>query len=840
MFTALYTRGEIIGLGLRSGLFTMEFKVKQILALSVERKNSACIFKPENSSAGNVCYVACAGAGVVSAPISEPSSSSQRFLFEPPSAPATQGRSPVSSPESPNHKSSKLMRVNKTSSVTAHPISQLVASGEEIGYMPRLILYDFRSGEFLDSAIDVHEFGVNIVKFSPGGNLLATLGSPQDGFLHIWDVSENKLTPLSSNKCISDINDLIWLNDHQILTIGVRHLKVWSVEGNVLSGRNLVLGSLIDQTFTSAISLNSSEGEPLKLLVGTTKGCVYEVPGAKLVTSDPQRQISDMAMIEDTLLVGTSSAIFKYHMLSGEELVLEAELTSGAKGIYTVQDQFYILNEHGRFEQFGVPNRHTPDGKIQKLLSHKGIDLNSAGNEDSTLAYTSDSKSVLQWPSHITPISLDDISAASCADNTIIAGSLSGDIFLHDRIHNAHNGPVTDTHIIGNVAVSAARDRFVQIWVRYIDEGEWKLKQTLNFPSPVLRLRLVLNEQNALGLLCCCLNKTVYTYTTAGPIDVENESTPAFLNAPQSLLVKGMPFSISTAGEFIALSCNDKMVHLIDPWRDDRIVASWRAHDSNSDSVNLVHIQCLNNNGVNMLVGSSSNKAVVLYHLFTGELLACQYGYGESISGIAWTGSELLVASSNLYISDLVKRTTPIDKTAGYPDLTLPRSPPPRISSPPPSSPPRSPNPERKIFVSPSSRSRSISPVRSPTAVPPSSRSRSPSPPPRIQRPSMATPRERGRPILNRGTDNSIPSLPYRTPQPTLKPDPLTSHTSSNGNTQEELILALKAFIKSDEKGDEVLKDLLISALNKIDGLALVNLFGDKLVDMVKSRLDMQ
>lgn len=816
--------------------------MKQILAVSVERKNSVCVFESDEEHSDAVEYVACAGAGIVSAPVNKSLSSHQRFFFEPPSVPAiTQIRSPQSSPDSPNSKSSKLMRVNRTSCVTAHPRSHLFASGEEIGYMPRLVLYDSLTTDFLDSAINVHEFGVNYVKFSPSGNLLASLGSPQDGFLHIWDVSERKLTPSCSNKCVSDINDLIWLNDYQLLTIGVRHLKVWTIEGNVLSGRNIVLGSLIDQTFTSAIPLNSSEEEQLKLLVGTTKGCVYEIPGAKLVTSDPQRQINDMAIIKDTLLVSTSSTIFKYQISGEMEAILEAELSSGARGLYTALDHFYILSEEGNIEPLGAPIPSTVNNSIKMLINRKGLNLSSSGSDDTTLAYTTDSRSVLQWPSNVIAIPLDDISTADCSNNTVLAGSLSGDIYLHDRIHNAHNGPVTDTHIIGNVAVSAARDRFVQIWVRHTEDKDWKLKQTLNFPSPVLRLRLVLNKENALGLLCCCLNKTVYTYTTREPVDIEDESKPAFASAPQSLLVKGMPFSISTINEFVALSCNDKMVHLIDPWRDERIVASWRAYDSNSDSVNLVHIQCIDHNGSNLLIGSSSNKAAVLYNLFTGELLACQYGYGESISGIAWTGNELLVASNNLYLSELVKNTSSnTTKPSGFPDLKFPRSPPPRISSPPPSpSPPRSPNPERKIFVSPSSRSRSISPARSPNAAPPTSRTRSPSPPPRIQRPSIANHRERGRPILTKGPDNPTLSLPHNAPQPTLRPDTLSSQTNSaSGNTQEDLVKALKSFLRSDEKGDEELKELLVSALNKVDGFALVNLFGDKLLDLVKSHFD--
>jgi WD40 repeat protein len=92
----------------------------------------------------------------------------------------------------------------------------------------------------------------------------------------------------SSNKCVSNINRMTWMGN-KLLTVGTRHVKVWSLEersptqrvpskprqsdifvgstNKPLSGRNCVLGDLQDAIFTSVCQV-----APNKAVVATERG----------------------------------------------------------------------------------------------------------------------------------------------------------------------------------------------------------------------------------------------------------------------------------------------------------------------------------------------------------------------------------------------------------------------------------------------------------------------------------------------------------------------------------------------------------------------------------------
>lgn len=127
------------------------------------------------------------------------------------------------------------------------------------------------------------------------------MGSPNDGFLYVWSINQRtgaaKLH--SSNKCTSFIKQIIWLGNnivtyvldfvpnHQVelilCSIGTRHIKIWRVEESrslspakkrfnldgtpqpvllqptlkTLAGRNVLLGPLVEATFTTLAAISS-------------------------------------------------------------------------------------------------------------------------------------------------------------------------------------------------------------------------------------------------------------------------------------------------------------------------------------------------------------------------------------------------------------------------------------------------------------------------------------------------------------------------------------------------------------------------------------------------------
>lgn len=144
---------------------------------------------------------------------------------------------------------------------------------------------------------------MNCVAFSPDSRYLASLGSVNDGFLHIWSINSRTgaATLFGSNKCVSNINRMAWMGN-KLITVGTRHVKVWKIDDTTttgslrlgkarqtdlsfltsaihktLPGRNCILEGLKDATFTSVVTV-----APNKAIVASDKGeiCLVDDSGS--------------------------------------------------------------------------------------------------------------------------------------------------------------------------------------------------------------------------------------------------------------------------------------------------------------------------------------------------------------------------------------------------------------------------------------------------------------------------------------------------------------------------------------------------------------------------------
>lgn len=181
------------------------------------------------------------------------------------------------------------------SCVDLSPNGRFLAVGET-GYSPRVNIFSISAGaptEVPLSILTEHSFGVRCVAFSPSSQWLATLGDVNDGFLFIWSI--NAKTGAArlhfTNKCTAAVLSMAWCSNN-LITVGTRYVKVWRVgepspgsrskPGRVqpedsnaspgpktLSGRNSLLGSLADSTFTCVAPFSESEA-----ILCTTAGVV--------------------------------------------------------------------------------------------------------------------------------------------------------------------------------------------------------------------------------------------------------------------------------------------------------------------------------------------------------------------------------------------------------------------------------------------------------------------------------------------------------------------------------------------------------------------------------------
>lgn len=153
-----------------------------------------------------------------------------------------------------------------------------LACGEQ-GHKPRLCIYDMTKlaepncGPFFTS--HAHMYGIKHLSFSSNSQLLVSIGYVHDGNIHIWKISPNRdVTQLASNRVTANLECVAWIGDRELVTAGLRHLRIWNWRDDrssgksgyrstaeapvVLEGRNVILGHHVHSRFAAACNLDES------------------------------------------------------------------------------------------------------------------------------------------------------------------------------------------------------------------------------------------------------------------------------------------------------------------------------------------------------------------------------------------------------------------------------------------------------------------------------------------------------------------------------------------------------------------------------------------------------
>ncbi|KAF2721031.1 WD40 repeat-like protein [Polychaeton citri CBS 116435] len=282
------------------------------------------------------CFAFTAGAAAVVASVDEDSNVSQKFFRAKPSATASNTNDGVSawttsptpnesrqrafggsigrqtlaaSPltasvrdwsDSPSGRSSTAKdRIKTATSVAISPDGKWLALGQT-GYRPAILIFELKdqSSEIPLTVITEHSFGVHALSWSPDSRYLASLGTVNDGFLHVWVINEasGAAQLYASNKITTVTNDMVWIGQ-SIVTAGLRCVKVWrpddapevevntDLKANLLSasrirtdirgseygnsimsprhkpllGKNTLLNDMLEATFVAALPLSDTK-----------------------------------------------------------------------------------------------------------------------------------------------------------------------------------------------------------------------------------------------------------------------------------------------------------------------------------------------------------------------------------------------------------------------------------------------------------------------------------------------------------------------------------------------------------------------------------------------------
>ncbi|KAK9070797.1 hypothetical protein SSX86_011199 [Deinandra increscens subsp. villosa] len=104
-----------------------------------------------------------------------------------------------------------------------------IAAGES-GHQPAIIVWSSATLASI-SELKGHRYGVACTAFSPDGKHLVSVGTPQDGYLCLWDWRSGTLVKkLKTCSPFSDVASVSFSADAKfILTAGKKHIKLWSV-----------------------------------------------------------------------------------------------------------------------------------------------------------------------------------------------------------------------------------------------------------------------------------------------------------------------------------------------------------------------------------------------------------------------------------------------------------------------------------------------------------------------------------------------------------------------------------------------------------------------------------
>lgn len=576
----------------------------------------------------------------------------------------------------------------------------------ETGYAPRVLIFNLKdsSSDTPLVSISEHAFGLRAVAWSPDGTFLASLGTANDGFLFIWkiDPRTGSARLFQQSRCTAAVTGMIWIGSN-LITFGTRHVRAWGVvdeaqrppsptkptkgsettvkspQQKTLPGRNVLLGSLLDASFTCGLPLDDSHAllcsdggdicvldntsgqtklTPLstmdygivccarsgpQALVGGRNGQVARldiqsmVDGASdVVIADEQSLVvlAAMGFIQDQLVTVDSDrsiSIWKAGMLPGADADPSYRTTLPGQNEPVLGIQSLTQTKAPRAAFF----TWSASGKI--LL----WDLDGCVLEDFQIAMDP-----VYSGNDIEPLNqLCAVRADECGE-VFVAGDRVGvlrvlnyatrELVLETR---AHSSEITLVAVQQNASktliATTARDRMVQIFHRTA-AGSIELLQTLEFSARVTHLILSSDRK----IITSSLDRTVQIHDL---VSKENDADTMAAIQSKSIVLKASPISMALAAD-----CKSVFVSSL-----DRIVY----HVDVETGQPLSAIKCIDENGLEtavldslvfgpshqdeptVLVGlSNTDKSVRIYNANTGAFMDREWGHTESINGVVLAG----------------------------------------------------------------------------------------------------------------------------------------------------------------------------------------------------------
>lgn len=620
--------------------------------------------------------------------------------------------------ESPGQTWTARERIKSTSCVSLSADGRWLAVGES-GYNPRVLLYstvEDVAGELPTSIVTDHTYGVRCIAFSGDMRYLATLGNLNDGFLFVWSLNSKtgQLSLHSVNKCTTNICDMTWCGK-SLVTVGTRHVKVWQVKDPMkqsptrksryrpseiyppspgpipLQGRNCLLGSMVDSTFTCITSIDER-----RLVLGTETGhlCSVDTSLAALelqVLKKTDFSITSIAFlaVAKQILLGTSHGLYTEDIESlpkQESVPFDADVRRKPSRSSSIRRSLGLVPPRGRSVMaIGVLEKHTitldNDGSLQ--IQRRDVDdkdedrptfaaHNSILHGVQALPATSDLGSFFTWSKNgevkfwnadggllrQRHLDLDELDADGenyqnelCrlrywpVRGYFIAGDRLGLLkLIKDQdwrvTHTirAHSSEITSIAISDEdrLIATCSRDRMVQLFRASGDNLE--LLQTMD--DHVGSVNQLLFAHSGERLLSCSADRSLIVRERVLR-EQDGIQAIAYL-ATKVLTLKSAPLSMTISGpNVLAAATVDRRITKID-LLTGTVMESFRIGDSESDdtvalnSVIYAPPDDATETMQGLLIGyCSMDKSIRVYNERNLSLLGRESGHTEGVSDVA-------------------------------------------------------------------------------------------------------------------------------------------------------------------------------------------------------------
>lgn len=610
--------------------------------------------------------------------------------------------------ESPSNTWTSRERIKAATCVALSRDGKFLAVGET-GYAPRVLVFNLQDSSSNTPLVSIseHAFGVRAVAWSPDGRFLASLGAANDGFLYVWktDPRTGAAKLFQQNRCTSYVRDMVWMGNC-LITLGVRHVKLWRVEEGratsptksrflaesfsssvtssapqkTLPGRNILLGSLLNATFSAA----AVDGK--KLIICTEAGdvCILDDDDTQLRLMKVLNlgfAIASITIRGNVAYVGGKHGMFAsldvLGVMDGDENSI-IETTTSATGLIALGFMTEKLVTVDAKHSIDIWSADYIPGQKSEALAHIPISgqgepvtgvqaLSKPNRMDAAFMTWSGSGNVSFWDLEgqikestevvvevVEPETEHDLPNQLVYSRVTRYGKLlvtadrqgvlkvmdiqSRDILLDTRAHSLDCQYISifedDSKFL---MASCGRDRTVQLF-RRTAMGAIEHVQTIEFAAKVVQVLMPSSDR----LITCSMDRTMQVFDL-----VSRDDEPEALAAIPSKLIalKASPTSMVLGMEnaTVFVSCLDRSLCHYDLSTGRQLNCFKCIDEGGTESAVLESLsvgQWLPKDMDFLLGNSNTDKSIRLYDCNSGQFLDREWGHTEAINGVAMVDDE--------------------------------------------------------------------------------------------------------------------------------------------------------------------------------------------------------